>query len=47
VLDAAGPEFKVLSKNLIAEEHMVATPVFIDGKILLRSNTRMHLIGKL
>jgi outer membrane protein assembly factor BamB len=47
VLDAAGPEFKVLSKNVIAEEHTVATPVFIDGKILLRSNTRMHLIGKL
>ena len=45
VLDAAGTEFKVLAENSVADEHTVATPVFVDGKILLRTDTNMYLIG--
>ena len=46
VLDAMGSEFKILSKNSITEEHTVATPVFIDGKILLRTDSHVYLIGQ-
>ena len=45
VLDAMGSEFKLLAKNSIAEEHTVATPVFVDGKILLRTDSHICLIG--
>ena len=45
VLDADGDEFKVLAKNEIGDEHTVATPVFIDGRILLRTQDRLYLIG--
>ena len=45
VLDAVGSEFKVLSKNTIADEHTVATPVFVDSKILLRTDQHIYLIG--
>ena len=45
VLDAAGDDFKVLAENRIADEHTVATPVFIDGKILLRTEEHLYLIG--
>ena len=45
VLDALGSEFKLLAKNSIAEEHTVATPVFVDGKILLRTDSHICLIG--
>ncbi len=46
VLDAAGNEFKVIAKNSIAEEHTVATPVFVDEKILLRTDSHLYLIGR-
>ncbi len=45
VLDAFANEFKVLARNTVAEEHTVATPVFIDGKILLRTDSHIFLIG--
>ncbi len=45
VLDAVGSEFKLLSKNMIADEHTVATPVFMDGKILLRTDQHLYLVG--
>jgi len=45
VLDADGDEFKVLAKNEIGDEHTVATPVFVNGKILLRTQDRLYLIG--
>lgn len=45
VLDALGSEFKVLSKNAMEDEHTVATPVFLDGRILLRSSRHLYLIG--
>ncbi len=45
VLDAMGSEFKLLAKNTVAEEHTVATPVFIDGRILLRTDSHLYLIG--
>ncbi len=45
VLDAVGSEFKVLAKNQLSDEHTVATPVFVDGKILIRSSQHLYLIG--
>jgi outer membrane protein assembly factor BamB len=45
VLDAVGDEFKVLATNRVAEEHTIATPVFVDGKILLRTQNHIYLIG--
>ena len=45
VLDAMGSEFKILAQNTIAEEHTVATPVCLDGKIILRTDTHVYLIG--
>jgi outer membrane protein assembly factor BamB len=45
VLDAFANEFKVLARNTVAEEHTVATPVFVDGKILLRTDSHIFLIG--
>ena len=40
-----GSEFKILAQNTIAEEHTVATPVCLDGKIILRTDTHVYLIG--
>ncbi|MEQ9408875.1 MAG: PQQ-binding-like beta-propeller repeat protein [Fuerstiella sp.] len=45
VLDAAGTEFKVLATNRIAQEHTIATPVLVDGSILLRTQDHLYLIG--
>ena len=45
VLDALGDEFKMLAQNKVAEEHTVATPVFVDGRILLRTQDHLYLIG--
>jgi outer membrane protein assembly factor BamB len=45
VLDAMGEQFTVLAKNSIASEHTVATPVFIDGKILVRTDRHLYLIA--
>lgn len=46
VLDASGNEFKLLAENRIADEHTVATPVFVDGRILLRSDRHLFMVGK-
>jgi len=45
VLDAVGNEFKLLAENSVAEEHTVATPAFVDGRILLRTESHVFLIG--
>lgn len=45
VVDAGGDQFRVLADNVIAEEHTIATPVFVDGKILLRTQKHLYLIG--
>jgi outer membrane protein assembly factor BamB len=45
VLDAAGDEFRILSENSVGDEHTVATPACFDGKILLRSDSHVFLIG--
>ncbi|MDA1232136.1 MAG: PQQ-binding-like beta-propeller repeat protein [Planctomycetota bacterium] len=45
VLDALGREFKVLAENTIADELTVASPVCIDGKIILRTDKHVYLIG--
>lgn len=44
VLDAE-LDLKVMSENELGEQ-VVATPVFVDGKILLRSFTSLYSIGK-
>lgn len=46
VVDADGPEFKVISENKIADGHTVSTPAFVGGKILLRSGEKLYCIGK-
>ena len=45
VVDASGDEFRVIAKNRIADEHTVATPVFVNGRILLRTVENIYLIG--
>ncbi|MCP4172574.1 MAG: PQQ-binding-like beta-propeller repeat protein [Fuerstiella sp.] len=45
VLDAAGDEFNVLASNKVAAEHTIATPVFVDGNILLRTQDHIYLIA--
>ena len=45
VLDAMGDDFKVLATNRVSKEHTIATPVFVDGKILLRTEGHLYLIG--
>lgn len=46
VLDAKADSFKVLAKNEIANEHTVATPVLVDGKVLLRTSQTLYCIGQ-
>ena len=45
VVNAGGDKFQLLSENSIADEHTTATPVFIDGRILLRTESHLYLIG--
>lgn len=45
VVDAVGDSFKVLAENTIADEHTTATPVFVDGQILLRTDSHLYMIG--
>jgi outer membrane protein assembly factor BamB len=46
VVDAEADEFNILAENSLANEFTVATPVFIGGKILLRSHSSLSLIGQ-
>ena len=42
----AGPQFKVLYENELADDDMgMATPVIIDDKLLLRTSARLYCIG--
>ncbi len=41
-----GDEFKLLAKNEIGREQVVATPVFADGLIYLRTRDNLYCIGK-
>ena len=42
----AGPEFKVLYKNELADDDMgMATPVIVDDKLLIRTSARLYCIG--
>lgn len=41
-----GDEFKLLGSNELTDELMVATPVFIDGQILLRTAEHLYCISK-
>ena len=42
---AQGPEFKVLATNELTDEFIVATPVFVDGRILFRTRDHLYCIG--
>ena len=46
VLDALGDSFSVLATNKVADEHTVASPVFVNGKVLLRTQDHIFLISK-
>jgi outer membrane protein assembly factor BamB len=43
---AQGDEFKVLATNELKDEFVVATPVFVDGRILIRTMERLYCVGK-
>ena len=45
VVAAGGDSFQLLAENSIVDEHTVATPVFVDGTILLRTESHLFLIG--
>jgi outer membrane protein assembly factor BamB len=40
-----GSEFKVLGENELKGEYVVATPVFVDGQILIRTLENLYCIG--
>lgn len=40
-----GNEFKVLATNELPDEFVVATPVFVDGRILIRTADHLYCIG--
>lgn len=42
---AQGSEFKVLAANELDGTQTVATPVLVDGKILIRTDTHLYCIG--
>ena len=42
---AQGPEFKVLAENELDGSQAVATPVFVDGHIYIRTDTHLFCIG--
>ena len=43
---ALGDEFKLLASNTLDEDRTVATPVFVDGQILIRTRENLYCIGK-
>ena len=43
---AQGGEFKVLAGNELDGTQTVASPVFVDGKILIRTDTHLYCIGQ-
>jgi outer membrane protein assembly factor BamB len=43
---AQGDAFKVVAANELEGEQVVATPVFVDGRILIRTADRLYCIGK-
>ena len=45
VLDQ-GEAFKVLASNELEGESVVATPVLVDGRILIRTAERLYCFGK-
>lgn len=45
VVDATGDTFKLLAENKVSSEHTIATPVFVDGKVLIRTQDSLYLIG--
>lgn len=46
VVDATADDFKLLSENSAGDAHTVATPAFVDGRILMRSDGWLTLIGR-
>lgn len=43
---AQGDEFKVLASNQLEGEFVVASPVFVDGQILIRTFDHLYCIGE-
>jgi outer membrane protein assembly factor BamB len=43
---ALGDEFKVLATNSLGDDMVVATPVFVDGHIYIRSEKHLYCVGK-
>ncbi len=42
---AQGDQFKILAENELDGTQTVATPVFVNGHILLRTDTHLYCIG--
>lgn len=45
VVDAEADKFTVVGENKVADEHTIATPVFVDGKVLVRTQDSLYLIA--
>jgi outer membrane protein assembly factor BamB len=41
----AGDKFEQLGVNALEGEFVVATPVFVDGRIYIRTRERLYAIG--
>ena len=37
---------KIIAKNVLPEAFAVATPVFVDGQILIRTSQELYCVGK-
>ena len=37
---------KVVAENQLPSEFVLATPVFVDGKVLLRTNAHLYCFGQ-
>ena len=45
VVDAEADDFQLLSENQVTDEFTVATPVFVNGQILIRTHGSLTLVG--
>jgi hypothetical protein len=41
-----GPEFELLATNPIEDETFIASPVIVDGEILLRGRDRLYCVNR-
>ena len=42
----ASDRFEILAENSLDDEQVLATPVFVDGRVLIRTSERLYCLGK-